>query len=157
MAEVINLDNVRQVAELQRSREALRSVAASTLEGGEDGPKSPDMSVAERLAKVEAAIDGLRHAQTLTIGATLGAAALLAGFVVAFGVYSLQRIDAVDNKLDAKFDTLTTRMTDEAARTRQDLIGIATAISNSITATRQPAPPVIVIPPSQPPPEQPKR
>jgi hypothetical protein len=93
--------------------------------------------LAERLAKVEAGIEGLRHSQTLTIATTVGVGAILAAFIIAFGIYGLQRIDAVDSKIDQKFDTLSARMAEESARTRQDLIGITTAIANSITAARQ--------------------
>jgi len=100
-----------------------------------------EASLSERLSRVEGAIDGLRHSQNLTIGATGAIGALLAAFILAFGIYGLQRIDAVDNKIDAKFDALTARVSDESARTRQDLIGITTAIASAITAAKQPAAP----------------
>jgi hypothetical protein len=106
-----------------------------------------------RLARVEAAIEGLRHSQNLTIGAMVGIGALLAGFIVAFGIYGLQRVDAVDTKIDAKFDALGRRMSEESAHTRQDLIGITAVISNSITAARQMQAPQ----PTPPPSPQPKR
>jgi hypothetical protein len=107
--------------------------------------------VEERLARVEVAIEGLRHSQNLTIGATIGVGAILAAFIIAFGMYGLQRIDAVETKLNAridavdakidqKFDALAARFSEESARTRQELTGIATAISSAITAARQPAP-----------------
>lgn len=135
--------------------------------------------VVERLARVEVAIDGLRHSQNLTIGATVGIGAILAGFIIAFGIYGLQRIDAldaklntfdaklntfdaklntfdakfntfdaklntvearIDRKIDQKFDAFAARFSEEAARNRQELIGIATAIGNAITAARPPPP-----------------
>ena len=56
-------------------------------------------------------------------------------------------------RLDAKIDSLGTRISAENATTRQELIGIATAVSNSITAARQ-MQPQIVSPPA-PTPQQP--
>jgi hypothetical protein len=114
-------------------------------------------TVVDRLVRVEAAIEGLRHSQNLTIGATVGIGAILAGFIVAFGIYGLQRIDAVDAKLnsvesrldqkiDQKFDAFAARFSEESARNRQELTGIATAISTAITAARQP-PPAPPVPP----------
>jgi len=116
----------------------------------------------QRRAGVEAAIEALRQSRNLTIAATAGVGAILAGFIIAFGIYGLQRlgaidarlyarIDAVDSKLDTvtsrldqkidqKFDALAARFSEESARNRQELVGIATAISNSITAARQPPP-----------------
>src|SRR5690242_12224188 len=117
--------------------------------------------VEECLARVEAAIEGLRHSQNLTIGATLGVGAILAAFIIASGIDGLQRIDAIDarlntvdaklntiettidRKIDQKFDAFATRFSEEAARNRQELISVATAIGNAITAARQPAVPPV--------------
>jgi hypothetical protein len=104
-------------------------------------------TVLERLSRVEAAIDGLRHSQNLTIGATIGVGAILAAFIIAFGIYGLQRMDAldaklnaridsVDAKIDQKFDAFAARFSEESARNRQEL----TAIGSAITAARQPPP-----------------
>jgi hypothetical protein len=100
------------------------------------------MDFSERLARVEAAIDGLRHSQNLTIGATAGIGAIIAAFIIAFGVYTLQRVDQTQSSVS----TLSDRISAEAARTRQDLVGITTAITNSITATRQVQPQIVVVP-----------
>jgi hypothetical protein len=102
---------------------------------GGGGPHPPGMEFNERLARVEAAIDGLRHSQNLTIGATVGVGAIIAAFIIGFGIYTLQRVDQTQAAIS-----------NEAAQTRQELIGIATAISNSITATKQAQPQIIVVP-----------
>ncbi|HEX2151892.1 MAG TPA: hypothetical protein VHG31_07845 [Stellaceae bacterium] len=104
------------------------------------------------MARVETAIEGLRHSQNLTIAATAGVGAILAAFIIAFGIYGLQRIDTVYIKIDQKFDALSARIIEESARTRQDLVGITTAIANSITAARQIQPPLAPLP--QPPPKE---
>jgi hypothetical protein len=50
------------------------------------------------------------------------------------------------NRIDGKVDGLGARIDAQGAQTRQELVGIANAISNSITATRQVQPQVIVVP-----------
>jgi hypothetical protein len=61
--------------------------------------------------------------------------------IIGFGVYGLQRIDQTQDSISR-----------EAAATRQELVGVATAIANSITAARQIQPPIVVMPaPNTPP------
>jgi hypothetical protein len=95
------------------------------------------IDLTERIARVEAAIQGLRHSQNLTVGAT----AMVGTILLALSVYGLQRIDQTQETISR-----------EAAATRQEPVGVATAIANSITAARQMRPPMIVVPtPSTPP------
>ncbi|MBV8118353.1 MAG: hypothetical protein JO081_00250 [Alphaproteobacteria bacterium] len=97
--------------------------------------------LAERIARLEASIEGLRHSQNLTIGATAAIGGVLAAMIVGFGVYGLQRIDQTQESISR-----------EVAMTRQELVGVATAIANSITAARQMQPPIIISPaPNTPP------
>jgi hypothetical protein len=100
------------------------------LGGGSGGPSGGDgpsagIGLAERIARLEAAIEGLRHSQNLTIGATAAIGGILAAMIIGFGVYSLQRIDQTQESISR-----------EAAATRQDLVGVATAIANSISPRR---------------------
>jgi hypothetical protein len=114
-----------------------------TGSGGSTGGGGPPAGIdlAERIAQVEAAIEGLRHSQNLTIGAT----AMVGAILIALSVYGLQRIDQTQESVAR-----------EAAATRQELVGVATAIANSITAARQMQPPVVVLPaPGAPPPPSP--
>jgi hypothetical protein len=97
---------------------------------GGSGPPPPT-DLAERIARLEAAIEGLRHSQNLTVGATATVGAIL----IALSVYGLQRIDQTRESISR-----------EASATRQELVGVATAIANSITAARQMRPPVVVVP-----------
>jgi predicted transporter len=84
----------------------------------------------------------LRHSQNLAIGAIR----ILAAFVIGFGVYTLQRIDQTQDAIAR-----------EAAAMRQELIGVTTAIANSITAARQMQPQILVVPSGgQAPPAPPK-
>jgi len=104
---------------------------------------SPDMdairALTERMVRVEAAIDGLKHSQNLTIGAMAGGFALILAVTLAFGIYTLQRIDKLPD----------------------DFKGIADSIMATVTATRAAAPPptaspniIINVPPLAPPPPQ---
>jgi hypothetical protein len=94
-----------------------------------------ETGIGERIARVEAAIEGLRHSQNLTIGATAAIGGILAAVIIGFSIYGLQKIDQTQDSISR-----------EAAATRQELVGVATAIANSITAARQIQPPVVVIP-----------
>jgi len=116
-----------------------------SVDVGGGGPHPPGMDfLGERLARVEAAIDGLRHSQNLTIGATVGVGAIITAFIIGFGIYTLQRVDQTQSTVAGLPD----RISEEAARSRQDIIGITTAITNSITATRQVQPQIVVVPSS---------
>ena len=70
-----------------------------------------------------------------------GRQSLLDAILIAPSVYGLQRIDQTQESISR-----------EAAATRQELLGFATAIANSISAARQIQPPMVVVPgPSAPP------
>jgi hypothetical protein len=84
---------------------------------------------------LEGAVEGLRHSQNLTIGATAMVGGILAAIIIGFGVYGLQRIDQTQETISR-----------EAAATRQDLVGVTTAIANSITASREMRPQIVVVP-----------
>ena len=101
---------------------------------------APGAAIGERLARLETGQEWTK----IVLG--LIGAVLIGGFAF-LGI----RI----NRLDAKMDALGARISAESAATRQELIGIATAISNSITAARQFQPQLLPVPnlpgPSQPP------
>jgi hypothetical protein len=99
-----------------------------------EGPP-PRVDLAERIARLEAAVEGLRHSQNLTTGAMATVGAILAAVIIGFSVYGLQRVDQTQESISR-----------EAAATRQELVGVVTAIANSITAAREMRPPVVVVP-----------
>jgi tRNA dimethylallyltransferase len=84
----------------------------SPPEGG--GPPRSHIDLAERLARVEAAIEGFRHSQNLTIGATAMVGALLVGL----SIYGLQRIDQTQESIarEAAADATGTRRGHECDR-----------------------------------------
>lgn len=120
--------------------------------GGPAGPGGGDMpppgidlaariaGLAERVARLEAAVEGLRHSQNVTTGAMAAVAAVIIGI----GVYGLQRIDQTQDTISR-----------EAAATRQELVGVTNAIASSITAAREMRPPIVVVPPGALPPSSP--
>src|SRR5947207_5634517 len=90
-----------------------------------------EMDLGERLARLESAMDWNK----IVLG-MLGA--------VVIGGFAFLGVQI--NRLDTKVDALGARIDAQGAATRQELIGLATAISNSITAARQIQPQVIVVP-----------
>jgi hypothetical protein len=90
-----------------------------------------EMELGERLARLESATDSTK----IVLG-MLGAA-VIGGFAF-LGIQI--------NRLDSKVDALGGRIDAQAAATRQELTGIANAIANSITATRQVQPQILVVP-----------
>src|SRR4051794_17783077 len=66
-----------------------------SIDGG--GSDSHGPSTGERLGRLEGAVEGLKHSQNLLTALV----ALVAAVVVGFGVYTLQRIDQVNDKVNA--------------------------------------------------------
>ena len=96
------------------------------------------MDFGERLARLESAQEWTK----IILG--LVGALLIGGF--AFLGVQINRLDAKFDSLNGRIDSLGARISAEGAATRQELIGIATAISNSITAARQIQPQIIPVP-----------
>src|SRR5947209_4232442 len=90
-----------------------------------------EMDLGERLARLESAMDWNK----IVLG-MLGA--------VVIGGFAFLGVQI--NRLDTKVDALGTRIDAQGAATRQELIGLATAISNSITAAHQVQPQIVVVP-----------
>ena len=101
------------------------------------------VNTAERLARLESAQDWTK----IVLG--LIGAVIIGGFAF-LGVQI--------SRLDTKLDVLGARIVSENASTRQELVGIANALANSITATRQVQPQIVPLPaptPQQPAPGSP--
>jgi hypothetical protein len=105
---------------------------ASPLEDATDPPDPPIMDETIRrleiaVARLEGAFEGLRHSQNLTIGALGLVGTVISAIVISFGIYTLQRIDA----LPADFERLNA------------------TLSSAITAAKQQPPQVILVPAPQ--------
>lgn len=118
------------------------------IDVGGHGPHPPGMDIGERLARLESAQEWTKIILGLIGALLIGGFALLGG--------QINRLDAKFDSLDGRIDSLGARISAEGAATRQELIGITTAISNSITAARQIQPQILpVLMPTPGPPPQP--
>lgn len=114
-------------------------------------------SVDRALGELMGALDGLRHSVTVLSGAVaLTAAVMLAGF--AFLGFLLARLDSRLDQVNGKIDALPQRLSDEFRAMRAEMAAQTSAIANAITAAKQQAPQVILVPapPQHSAPEAPK-
>ena len=118
-------------------RRRLEQIDHRRVENGGKPPHIPPMDLAARLARLEEAISGLRHSQNLTIGATVGVGGIITAVIVALGVYSLQRVDSLNDRIATEANGIRTEIASSATNTRSELVALVTAISNTITAARQ--------------------
>jgi hypothetical protein len=117
---------------LQRRIEQLRAEqVAIPREGGRggSGPHMPESD--ERVGRLEGAVEGLRHSQNMLAGLI----ALVAAFVIGFGIYTLQKIDILDDKVNKLPGQINSEIRD-----------ITKTLADVITATKQQPPQVILMP-----------
>jgi hypothetical protein len=111
---------------------------AAPIDVGGGGPHPPGMDIGERLARLEAGQDWIK-----VILALIGAV-VIGGF--AFLGVQVNRLDSKFDTMGNRIDALGARIDAQGAQTRQELVGIANAISNSITAARQVQPQIVIVP-----------
>jgi hypothetical protein len=114
MTDAVNLDFLR------RQLAQAKAESGSARQGG-DGPQGPEMND-ERIGKLEGMVDGLKHGQTQL----LVAIGIVAAFVIGFGFYSVQKIDAVNEKVNAL-----------PSQIRTELLDLTKTLADEITATKQ--------------------
>jgi hypothetical protein len=127
-------------------RDKIETLKRQRLKNGGGPPQPPTFKLLERIIRIEEAIVGLRHSQNLVVA--LGA--IVVALIVGFGIYSLQRIDNVNDRVASvasvasevsairqEVSGISSTVRVEAAEGRKELIGITTAISAFITAARQ--------------------
>ncbi|MFP5516355.1 MAG: hypothetical protein ACLGJC_25155 [Alphaproteobacteria bacterium] len=165
-AEVPTPTNVVDAAVLKRIAENGAKDALAKHGGGPHDPGMDDAwrnKVDGRLDGLEKAVEGLKgsldglkiaaSALTAMVGV---AAAVLGGFVY----FSAASMSARMDRVEAKVDTLGSRITEEFRSLRTDMAADAramraeqsaqtSAIANAITATKQQAPQVILVPAPQ--------
>ena len=119
----------------------IKKISATLHADGGGGPHMPGLdNLGERLAKLEGLFGGIKQVQEIT----LVAVGLLATFVVQFGVYELQKIDLLNDKVN-----------DLPGKISTELRGITNTLAEAITAAKQQPPQVILVPAPQPPSPQP--
>jgi hypothetical protein len=109
----------RRMAELETLQD--KRAGRRTRGSPPEGPGMRD----ERIGKLEGAIEGLRHAQNLTVGVVAVFAAVMIGLMV----YTLQRIDQLSD-----------RVADLPGKISADMRDLTKTLADTITAARQPAP-----------------
>lgn len=126
----------------------------SIIKGLENSPSGPHdggmddtwrRSVDDRLAALERAVAELKGLATGSKTLLAGLVALVAvGFTLTLGAWyqTYSRID----RLEARFDAIPQQLTDEFRAMRAETAAQTAAIAASITATRQQAPQVLLIP-----------
>ncbi len=118
-------------------------------------PHTPDMDN-ERLAKLEGAYDTLKVVRPMTL-AVIGI--FLAAQVFVLGVLANQIRDVTSqihdatgqiHDLNSKVDAIPAKLSEEFRAMRAEMAAQTSAIANSITATRQVQPQILILPPTPP-------
>jgi hypothetical protein len=125
----------RQFAKLKETQDAEPSGSGK----GSGPPHVPPMSDEGKIGRLEGEVGGLKHGQTQL----LVAVGLVAAFVVGFGIYTLQRIDNLADKVN-----------DLPGKISSELRDVTKTLADGITAAKQTPPQVILMPAPQLPPPQ---
>jgi hypothetical protein len=129
----------------RRLEEAQEDLRRSQLGNGEGGSYMPDMS--ERLGRLEGEISGLKHGQNMTLGGLgliVALVTIVVGAVVGFGVYELQRIDQLGDRIGSLND----RVNELPGKISSDLRDLTKTLADVIIATKQTQTPTPPAPPS---------
>jgi len=109
-------------------------------------PHDPGMDE-QRLSKLEGSYDALKVVRPMTI-TVIGV--FLAALVFVLGFFATQL-----NSINSKLDAIPVRLSEEFRALRAEMSAQTSAIANSITATKQMPPQVIVLPAPPPSPSPP--
>ncbi|HEV7877565.1 hypothetical protein [Bradyrhizobium sp.] len=124
-------DDFMQKRLAQMLEEARRKERSTPPGGRGEGP--PEMPN-DRVSKLEGAMDGLRHNQTILLGAVGLVLTVLIGFGF-FGMNQLNQLNARVNELPAKVGA--------------DIRDLTKTLSEAITASKQQPPQIILMPTPQ--------
>ncbi|MBK1842445.1 hypothetical protein JHL17_34125 [Azospirillum sp. YIM B02556] len=119
-----------------------------------DGPQDPPMDDAWR-TKVDGRLDGLEKSVEGLKGSLDGlkiAASVLVGMVALVGgmvYFTASSLSTRMDRVETKVDAIVPRITDEFRAMRAEQSAQTSAIANVITATKQQAPQVILVPAPQ--------
>jgi hypothetical protein len=122
----------------------LKGKGRGGLSANPPGPPDGDMNY--RLASLEASMDGLKRIQDITVLSVFGVGAIL----VAIMVYMLMQQDQSRDRIDRLSD----KMNELPGKINADLRDITKTLAESITAAKQQAPQVILLPAPAPPSQQ---
>jgi hypothetical protein len=108
----------------------------SRPDGGGGGLYMPDMD--ERLGRVEGHLEGLKHSQNMLLGGIgiLGTIiSILVTVGVGLGVYELQRIDQIGDRIDS----VNARVNELPGKISTELRDITKTLADVIIAAKQPS------------------
>jgi outer membrane murein-binding lipoprotein Lpp len=127
----VSLDLLRR--QLDRISDSLNAnEEVLSQHGGGDG-RPPMANTDGRIGRLEAAMEGLKHSQNLLAVAVLGVGAIL----VALGIYSLQRIDTISDRVSA----LPSQVGSELRDLTKTLADVIIAAKQTQPTTAPPIPP----------------
>lgn len=119
------------------------------LANGGGGGQDSGMDLDKRLTRMEGSYDSLKVVRPMTIAVC---SVLLAALVFVLSAMTLQmngistRMESLAARVEEGFRTLRTDMAAEARATRAEMAAQTSAIANSITATKQAAPQILLVP-----------
>jgi hypothetical protein len=121
----------RKLEKFENSRSENEEVL-SQLGGGDGRP--PMANADERIGRIEGAIEGLKHSQNLMIVSLFGIGTILA----ALGVYGLQRIDTLSDRVNAL-----------PSQINSELLDLTKTLASMIIATKENQSPTVPTPAPQ--------
>lgn len=139
----ISLDLLhRQLDRIQASLNAEDDVLSAAQRVAE----LPMPDINEKIGRLDGAIEGLRHSQHLTVISVLGAGAIL----IAIGVYTLQRIDSLYDRVNAIPGEISSEMRDLTKTLADVIIATKQASPSPLPSPTLPLPPPAPIPNQKP-------
>jgi cell division protein FtsL len=130
---------------------SLTEPVPATLDGDGDPPHHNGMN--DRLTKLEAQYDTLKVVRPMTI-TVLGVLAAVFGLMITFLLTQSLKLESkmssletrIESKIDSSNAALRNELREEFRQMRNDINAQTSAVANAITATRQQAPQVLLVP-----------
>jgi hypothetical protein len=142
----------RRLLKVVQENEDLKRRLNSPEGGGTSGSVEPS----ERLATVESSVAWIKVILGVMTAVMLGGFALLSTQIINLGSRidgTAARLDSRVDNLSAKIDAIPRQLSEEFRAMRAEMSAQTSAIANSITATKQVQPQIIVMPPPEPAPK----
>jgi hypothetical protein len=130
----------------QGYRDNVHPFRADLGRGGLQPPGGPPENMSTRIARLETALDGVKRAQDFTLAAVVAVGTILGAFMI----YVVSRVEQVNERSNQIVD----RVNDVPGKISTDIRDITKTLSDAITATKQQAPQVILVPAPTPQPTQ---
>jgi hypothetical protein len=144
-----------------------RIARATRLVASGGGSQIPPVNFSERLTSVETSVGWIKVIGAIMVTVMIGGFGLLSAQMTRMESRLDSRIDGIDGRLNAtatrldgrvdslsaKIDAIPRQLSEEFRAMRAEMAAQTSAIANSITATKQVQPQIIVMPPPEPAPK----